>query len=131
MEYFKGLILFLIIANITLSSYIIYTDLTGKEGLCLTGQDCKIVQNSSYSSIFGIKLSYFGLISFIILLIIFILYIKNKVNLLLFKLVTFLGVLFAFYFLYLQIFVIKAICSTCLTIASIAIIIFFLSFKLK
>lgn len=126
MEYLKGLILILIIAEIFLSGFLVSTEFTGKD-FCLTGESCKIVRNSSYSELFGIKLSFFGFFSFVALLIIYLLAYNKKINYLFFLSCTIIGAFFALYFLYLQIFVIKALCSNCLAVDSTAVIIAFLS----
>ncbi len=127
MEYKKGLILILIIANIFLSSYLVYQDITKIDGFCLTGQGCKIVQTSEYSSLFGIKLAYLGLSFFILSLVIYLLTLNNKIKKKYFLAISSISALFALYFLFLQFFIIKALCSTCLAIDIFAIIIFITS----
>src|SRR3989344_1892701 len=127
MEYKKGLILILILVNIVLSFYLIYEDITGKTGICLTGTGCQTVQNSTYSSILGIKLSFLGVIASLSLLVLFILNHKKKISKIIFPIVACLGALFGLYFLFLQFFIIKAICSTCLAIDASTIVIALLS----
>ncbi len=113
MQYIKGLILILILVEIFMSSFIIYTS-NKTTDFCLTGENCKLVQNSEYSYFLGIKLSYLGLLSSLILIITFYLTEKNKIKSRYFIALTIIGSLFALYFIYLQFFIIKAICSNCL-----------------
>lgn len=121
----------LIIANVFISGYLIYSDLVGKTGICLTGQACKIVQTSQFSSILGINLSYIGFSSFIFLLIVYLLSFKNKTNYTIFLIFSIIGGLFALYLLTLQFLVIKAICSTCLAIDIFTLTIAILSILAK
>jgi len=123
MEYRKGLIFILLAVNIFLSFYLLYAELASVEGICLTGFNCKTVQESPYSAIFGIKLSVLGIIFFSVLLIISILDYKDKIKKIILPIVSLIGAVFASYFLFLQFFIIKAICSTCLVIDSFAILI--------
>lgn len=116
MEYLKGLLFILITAEIILSGYLAYTSLYGIDAVCLTGENCKIVQNSQYSQILGIPLSIIGTLSFIALIIVYSLVYKGKINYNWFLAACIFGTLDALYFLYLQLFVIKALCSNCLII---------------
>lgn len=123
MEYKKGLIFILIIAEIILTLFSIYESSTGYQ-LCLTGKDCEIVQNSPYSNILGMKLTTLGIIAFPALLIIYYLSYKKKITKIIFPLICLLGAIFSLYFLYIQFFVLHRTCSTCFTIDSLMIIIF-------
>lgn len=123
MNYLKGLIGILIILNLFLSSYYAYQDITNQNPLCLTGSSCLDVRNSQYSELFGMKLSMFGVISFLALLIIYILENQKRIPYRFFMIPTILGALFAIYFLSLQFFVIQKVCSTCFIIDSTAILI--------
>lgn len=124
MEYHKGLIGFLIIANIILSGVLVYNNYSGNN-ICLTGNSCLEVQNSQYSQLFGIKLTNLGIISFTLLLGLYLLYLKriNKHLEYLFLLACLAGAILALYFLYVQFFILGKLCSNCLVIDGFAIII--------
>jgi uncharacterized membrane protein len=95
--------------------------------LCMPGFDCKAVQNSEYSQIFGIKLPVVGIFSFIALLIIFFLSQKNEKIEYFYLVAAFIGALGAIRFLYIQFFLLEKICSSCLAIDLLAIAIFIFS----
>jgi uncharacterized membrane protein len=114
MEYLKGLLFILIAAEIILSGYLAYTVLSGIDAVCLTGENCKIVQNSQYSQILGIPLSVIGTLSFLALIILYSLVYKGLLDYNWFLAACIFGTLDALYFIYLQFFVIKALCSNCL-----------------
>lgn len=117
---FDVLIFGLIILNLCLSAYLIY-DQNKIDFLCVAGQGCDFVQNSSYASLFGIKLVYISIFAFLFLLVL--LFINEKW----FLLATILGTILAIYFICLQLFVLKAICSTCFVVDFTMIGIFILS----
>jgi len=116
MEYLKGLLFILIAAEIVLSGYMAYTALFGVDAVCLTGENCKIVQNSQYSQILGIPLSVIGTLSFLALIILYSLVYNGLLSHNWFLAACIFGALDALYFLYLQTFVINALCSNCLII---------------
>jgi|GEM_PF-1529109 uncharacterized membrane protein len=122
MEYKKGLIGMLIIVNILLSVYLIYLDITKQEGLCLTGQGCKIVRESPYNKLFGIPLAWFGLLSFSLFLAVFIADYYKKIPKYILPTISLIGAFYAIYFLSIQAFLIGAFCSTCIAADSIALI---------
>ncbi len=123
MEYFKSAIAILILIAIGVAAYLLYEDKTGSQ-VCIIGEDCSIVRNSEYSQIFGIKVSTFGLISTIALLLIHYLAFIKKIPYKFFLWTAYIGAAFAIYFLYLQFFVIKAVCSYCVSIDSAILLIF-------
>ena len=85
-------------------------------GICTPGNGCDIVNNSTYGSVLGIKVSIYGIFifSFMILLTLFHINKPNKHTRRLIHLAVIIGSVAAAYFLYLQFFVIKAICAFCL-----------------
>ncbi len=105
----------LILLMTALSAYAYYEDLTDI-GVCLIGEACSVVRYSEYSTIFGIKVSLFGLITSIILFLIFINRNKYKFLKEILPIIILTGALFAIYFISIQLFVLKAICSTCILI---------------
>jgi uncharacterized membrane protein len=117
-------LLALILIEIILTAILVFQDLTNQDGFCVAG-GCDSVQNSVYGKIFGVKLSVFGLASFLILLLIFIYERKIKEDT--FLTLSTIGAAFATYFIYLQAFTLKQICSVCIVIDSTAILIFLLA----
>jgi len=118
----KNIITFLILAEIILSLYIIFIP---EKQFCATGFDCEAVQNSSYAYMFGIKLSYFGLLAFSLLFIInaITLYTEHKGFKHTLMIIVSLGALFAIYFLFIQFFILHKVCSSCLSVDSLMILI--------
>jgi len=114
------LIIFLIVVEVLMSAYLIYDAITDK-GICgLEG--CDIVKNSIYSQIFGVKLVYFALPAFLLLLGFF--FLNKKIYIV----GVTIGFVFALYLVFLQIFVIRAICTNCVIVDSTMILIFLLTF---
>ncbi len=115
-------LLILILLEILLTAYLFIE--SSSSGLCLGGADCASVQNSEYGSLFGIKLSFFGLAMFILLLGLFLATERYRWIYLLFFTGAVLGFVFAIYFISIQLFILKKFCSSCILIDSIAIVIF-------
>lgn len=115
------LIISIIIINLVLSLYLVYTN-SKSGGICIIGESCSEVQSSEYGKIFGISLSKIGVISFAVLLVIY--FLKERYNFLnlIFSILTIIGGLFALYFLSIQAFILKQFCSTCIVIDILAII---------
>ncbi|MAG24368.1 hypothetical protein CMI47_02215 [Candidatus Pacearchaeota archaeon] len=126
MKYTQGLILILILLNVFLAAFIIYTEST-ETYVCAKGFSCESVLNSKYSETFGIKTSYLGLTYFLVLLLTYTLTYHKKIPQKYFTILAAIGALYAIYFLYIQAFVLKAFCSNCLVVDIAAIIIFALS----
>ena len=110
------IIFILIIVEICLSTYLIY-DAQKIDYLCIAGETCDFVQNSSYAYLFGVKLIYISIFAFLFLLVTFI-FSKS-----IFALVSLIGACAAIYFISIQLFVLKAICSTCMIVDSTMILI--------
>lgn len=128
------LLIFFVAVELVLTGFLSYQSLTSIQGFCVIGDEtggCSDVQNSIYGDIFGVKLSYFGLISFLVLSGVLSRDFKKKKISGLFIWLAFIGGVFALYFIYLQIFVLKQICNTCMVIDSLAIVIFFVSLYAK
>lgn len=127
MKYLTGLIFILIAAEIILTASLVYSDLT-QTTFCIIGKDCSIVQSSEYNSILGIKLSTFGLISFIFLFLLYTLAYMKKHYYKPFLVAASFGAILSLYFIYLQIFILKQICANCFIIDVTMIIIYIISF---
>ncbi|MBX4212216.1 hypothetical protein KW787_02035 [Candidatus Pacearchaeota archaeon] len=115
MRYIQGLILILIVAELILTGSILWGDYH-QEATCIFGSGCSEVQHSVYGNLLGIKVSTFGFISFVLLLILYLLAQKNRKNQFVFVALAKIGAFFSIYFLIIQFFVLKKICSTCLVV---------------
>lgn len=115
----KQIIGFLIGLNIILTGYLTLNK-TNDNTFCLITSSCDVVQNSIYSSLFGIPLSNLGLLSFSLLGLCYLFQSDHLIRKL-FVLGALLAGILAIYFIILQAFVIRAFCSSCLIIDGIAI----------
>ncbi len=125
MKHVKIILALLILAEIILSGYLVYTDYKGS-GICLVTTDstCNAVQDSIYGQLFGVKLTVFGVIAFSILLVTYLLSHPHKIFEKIFFIFALIGALFSIYFLSLQFFVLNKICSSCVIIDNLMIAIF-------
>jgi len=120
-------ILFISLISLALSITIFIEPI---KNLCGVGGGCLTVQSSSYSSLFGIKLSLLGILFFGFLSLFLSLQILDpsplKINLV--SVTLLIGSTFAIGFLFLQIFVIKALCKYCLFIDATTLLNFLIFF---
>ncbi len=111
------------------SVYLAIEKLNNKRAMCIQGLgDCWSVNNSSYAQVFGIPVSIFGAIAYLILL--FLLLSKDRLPIwkgssdqLAFG-VSLAGLIFSIYLTYLEIAVIKAVCPFCVLSAIMMVILF-------
>ena len=116
----KNKILLAIFAICLISSIVLAT--IPAEEACGTDNEgingCQIVEESSYAQTIGISNSYFGIISFLVLIILTVSQIKkptkHKKRFIMIGIA--LSSIMAIYFLFLQFFVIKAFCKYCLIV---------------
>jgi uncharacterized membrane protein len=111
--------------------YLLIFKLTGNSHMCLGNGGCHDVNFSSYSEIYGIPVSVFGLSAFIAILCILILEGRLKIAkengpLAIFG-ISLGGVIFTAYLTYLEIYVIRAICPFCVASAIFIIFLFILA----
>ena len=111
--------------------YLLIFKLTGNNRMCLGNGGCHDVNFSSYSEIYGIPVSVFGLSAFIAILCIMILERRLKIAkengpLAIFG-ISLGGVIFSAYLTYLEIYVIRAICPFCVASAISMIFLFILA----
>ena len=126
-KYYAIAIAFLIIFELILNTYIIYTD-GANSFLCNSFSfSCLSVQNSQYGMLFGMKVSLFGIISFIMLFLLFISSLYSNKMRRIFLLVVIIGAFFAAYFIAIQIFVLHQLCTICMIIDGIMLLILFLT----
>jgi len=98
--------------------YLAHASYTGSSLTCAIFEGCNTVARSPYAKIFGVPMSYFGLIFYLYMLglaafLAFDPYSRGQRYAAL--LYTFIGVCYSAYSLYLQLFVIHAVCIYCLT----------------
>jgi uncharacterized membrane protein len=112
--------------------YLIWIKIANDKIYCLPGiGDCWTVNTSQYSQIFGIPISLFGAIAYLVILLIALSekrskFIKENQITLLFG-ITLAGFLYSLYLTYLELFVIHAICPFCVISAIMMTILFVLS----
>lgn len=112
----------LILAEIALC---IYIGVTGKNNyLCAPGSGCDYVQGSIYGTLFGIKLAWFGVLCFSVLLILFLIARVKKNFYWMFFLASLVGAGLAIYFMSLQAFVLKEFCKNCMVIDGVMFLMF-------
>jgi uncharacterized membrane protein len=111
--------------------YLLIFKLTGNNRMCLGNGGCHDVNFSSYSEIYGIPVSVFGMAAFLAILCILFLEGRLKIAkengpLAIFG-ISLGGVLFTAYLTYLELYVIHAICPFCVASAILITLIFILS----
>lgn len=122
----KRSILIISIFGLIISFYLFYEKMLGGQLICGIS-NCNVVNNSVYSEIYGIPVSFLGVLYYLV--IIFLVSFKNDFKLL--RLFTTFGVIFSLYLSYLEQFVIHAWCQWCIFSALCVIAQFILSFKLR
>jgi len=116
-----SIIILLILIQISLCGWLIYKDLKGSTNVCVIGETCSLVQDSIYGQVFGIKLPFYAIFAFTILLIIY--FVNSK----LFVAATSIGIITSAYLTIVQFFILKEICSTCMIVHVIMLLIFIMS----
>ncbi len=109
-------------------SFFVYTQIRAHKPFCILGNGCNIVQNSAYSSIFGINVSLFGTLCFAALFVLYVWAHNNQQRYRWYLAAVVLGSLVSLYLLILQFFIIKSVCSSCVVIDILMLIIMGLSF---
>ena len=113
------------------SIYLLVYKLTGNSQMCLGNGGCHDVNFSSYSEIYGIPISVFGLAAYLVIAGIVLLesrlrLAKENGPLLVFGM-SLAGVAFSAYLTYLELYVIHAVCPFCVASAIIITLIFILA----
>jgi uncharacterized membrane protein len=111
--------------------YLLIYKLTGNSHMCLGNGGCHDVNFSSYSEIYGIPVSVFGISAYLAILCILFLEERLKIAkengpLAIFG-IGLVGVVFSAYLTYLEIYVIHAICPFCVASAILITLIFILA----
>jgi uncharacterized membrane protein len=111
------------------SAYLLWIKIANDKAYCLQGVgDCWAVNTSIYSQVFGIPISIFGMIGYVLILVVY-LY-ENRVQfleangiLILFGF-TLAGVLYSAYLTYIELFILYAVCPFCALSAITMLILF-------
>lgn len=112
--------IYIIIAVLSFLGFVVSLFIYSKTNkFCRKGENCDLVIGSKYGKIFGIDLSIYGVIYYLINLfltiIIYFSLFSSYINIvpLVLILTIVLGFIFSLYLLYIQLFVIKKICKKC------------------
>ncbi len=126
----KNLLLALSFIGILISAYLTYAKVTSNPLICGLDRGCDIVQQSSYSTLFGIPLGFWGLIYYFALVILFsndaVKFAKTTASI-----AVLWGVAFSIYLTLIEIFVIHAFCYWCLGSAAVSVLIACVNFLRK
>jgi uncharacterized membrane protein len=111
------------------SAYLTIIKFTHTPIYCTPGLgNCETVQNSQWSTIWGIPIALLGALSYLVLIVCFVFekrvpYLKQYSQYLIFG-TSFFGFLFSLYLTYLELFVIHAICQWCILSAICMTVVF-------
>ncbi len=113
------------------SLYLLILKISNNNKMCLGDGGCSTVNSSSYSMLFGIPVSVYGLLAYLAIIAIILLEPRWKLAaaqgpLVLFGM-TLGGVLFSAYLTYIEFFVILAVCPFCIISAVIIILLFIIA----
>ena len=124
----KNLLIGLSFIGILISSYLAYAKVTTNPLICGIDKGCDVVQTSSYSTLFGIPLGFWGIAFYLALVVLFsnqeIKYVKCLT-----RIMVLWGVGFSVYLTSLEAFVLHAYCYWCLASAINTVVIAGLYFK--
>ena len=117
------------LAGIGVSGYLAYKRVAGGSLVCTRWADCDVVNNSVYSLLFGIPVSFIGLAGYLALLALavaaFVTAGKTQRAILLLSLLMALGGFgFSLWLTYVEIYIIEALCAWCLASALIIMLLF-------
>jgi len=112
------------VCGIVVSGYLAYKRIAGGSLACTRWAECDVVNNSVYSKLFGIPISFIGLAAYLLLLALALAALwtaggTQRQILLLSLLLSLGGVGFSVYLTYIEIYLIEALCSWCVTSAII------------
>ena len=127
---YTGILLILILLELIFS---VFLALNSQQDAVFCGfeSSCYSVQNSPYGSILGIKVTWFGVIAFTLLLASYILALFRNYYYRVFIALCLLGALFSIYFLFVQFFILKHLCSNCIIIDLTMLLIFYIAVTKK
>ena len=113
--------LVLVVIGILISGYISFTELTDTSTVCIdSGQiNCDVVQNSVYSTLMGIKITYLGFATYIGLLVLLLLesrvgFLREYGAMIVFG-ITLFAFMYSMWLVYVQAGILKAFCLWCLS----------------
>lgn len=111
------------------AGYLSYKHYTGGVVPCSVTRGCEAVLSSQYSEIFGIPISFLGMLFYATVLVLAVNIFDGKARAFIFLfIISSIAFAVSLVLVYLQFFVIKAVCAYCLTSAGLSTIIFSLAF---
>ncbi len=121
----------LTVLGILVSVYMTIYKLTDNNSMCIGNGDCKIVNASRYSEIYGIPVALVGVVGYASILAVLLLekrgeFMLNNATMITFALAL-LGFLFTLYLIFVEVVYLKALCPFCLTSQIAMTILFILS----
>lgn len=123
--------LFIAIVGILDAGYLTLKHFTGGTLPCAVGGNCEYVTTSSFSTLFGIPISLFGLLYYLTFAIISARFLdtKNNRNLLILSYLSFSGFVVSLFLLGVQAFVLNAYCLYCLLSATLSTLLFVIGLR--
>ncbi len=119
-------VLILSLLGVLLSLYLTFNHFFSESlKFCITGKECDIVQQSSYSSLMGIPVALVGVLGYATIIATIFSSLSGRIKWILLFIFSTVGVSFSVYLTYIEIFEIKAICSFCVISALLMLLIFY------
>ncbi len=114
----RRVLLILSLLGIGIAGYLSWVKLSSTEAFCGGLGDCSAVQNSVYSYVLGIPVSYPGLLTYLVLAALAVYNLRADASRrgwteLLFFVIAFAGFVFSAYLTYTELFLIHAVCPWC------------------
>ena len=124
-------LLVLVVIGLLVSIYMTIYKYTGNDGMCVGSGDCKTVNASRYSEIYGIPVALVGVGGYASILAMLLLekryaFLRKNASMILFGFAT-LGFMFTLYLVYVEVTLLKAYCPFCVASQTTMTLIFILS----
>jgi uncharacterized membrane protein len=109
------------VLGLLVSIYMTIYKLTHNDVMCIGNGGCSVVNNSSYSAIYGIPVALVGVGGYLSILAVLLLekrnptgFLRDNATMILFG-ITLMGFLFTLYLVYVEVVLLKALCPFCVT----------------
>lgn len=124
-------LLVLVVIGLLVSIYMTIYKFTGNDGMCVGSGDCKTVNASRYSEIYGVPVALVGVGGYAAILAMLLLekrydFLRKNASMILFGFAM-LGFMFTVYLIYVEVSILKAYCPFCLASQATMTLIFILS----
>lgn len=124
-------LLVLVVIGLLVSIYMTIYKFTGNDGMCIGSGDCKTVNASRYSEIYGVPVALVGVGGYAAILAMLLLekrydFLRKNASMILFGFAM-LGFMFTVYLIYVEAAILKAYCPFCLASQATMTLIFILS----